>query len=198
VAAKNHFRLQNALYPKAFTLSFWATAKTFFALHLMQFKKFLNPSNDGSTSRNPATRLGTDSDSWEAMKQEYEKHFPRGQTTSPTTSSSSRASNQVDANPKRPNQLPKPPLPPQATGDDITRALSTSFWGTFAKTWRPVEDFAPRGSIEVSGMIEIGGPTARIRFDVYAAYDPKDSRCLGLNLRRAKIQPAKQGPRGGQ
>ena len=163
----------------------------------MQFKKFFTSTNDESTSRNPVTRFGADSDSWEAMKQEYEKHFPHEQTATTSPSAPAR-DNQVGSNPKQPNQLPKPPLPPQATGNNITRALSTSFWGTFAKTWKPVEDFPPRGSIEVSGMIEIGGPIARVRFDVYAAYDPKDSRCLGLNLRKAKIQPAQPGPRGGQ
>jgi len=69
----------------------------------------------------------------------------------------------------------------------------------FAQTYKPTPDFPPRGSILVSGMVEIDSPKAWLVFDVKAAWDPKerayDPRSMHLKLRR--MQMKKQGPLGG-
>jgi len=74
-----------------------------------------------------------------------------------------------------------------------------AFKNKFTQTWRPAPNYPPRGSVILSGLVEIDSPKAWIVIDVKAAYDPKtktfDSRCMSLALRR--LQMKKQGPPGG-
>lgn len=73
-----------------------------------------------------------------------------------------------------------------------------AFKAKLAQTWRPAPSYPPRGSISVSGMVEIDSPRAWLVFDVRAAWDPKtkeyDPRSMHIQLRR--LQPKKQSPRG--
>lgn len=67
------------------------------------------------------------------------------------------------------------------------------------QTWKPAPNYPPRGSILVSGLVELDSPKAWLVFDVKAAWDPKtksyDARSMNLQLRR--MQMKKQGPLGG-
>lgn len=64
------------------------------------------------------------------------------------------------------------------------------------KTWKRTPDHPPRGSILMSGMVELESTAAYFVFDVSAAWDPKqrayDKRSMHLVLRR--FQWKKQGP----
>ncbi len=74
-----------------------------------------------------------------------------------------------------------------------------AFKTKLAQTWRPAPNYPPKGSILVSGMVELDSPKAWLVFDVKAAWDPKtkeyDPRSMHLQLRR--LQPKKQAPVGG-
>jgi len=73
-----------------------------------------------------------------------------------------------------------------------------AFRAKLAQTWRPAQNFPPRGSLLVSGLVEIDSPKAWLVFDVHAAYDPKDKefdpRSMKVELRRFQLK--KQGPVG--
>lgn len=56
----------------------------------------------------------------------------------------------------------------------------------------------PRGSIVVSGLIELVGPKARATVDVTAAYDPEQDVFLTSTSRFRGYQLRLQRPRGGQ
>lgn len=75
-----------------------------------------------------------------------------------------------------------------------------AFKQKFAQTWRPAPNYPPRGSILVSGLVELEAPLAWIVVDVKAAWDPKtksyDSRSMQMMLRR--LQMKRQGPIGGR
>ncbi|TVY76047.1 hypothetical protein LSUE1_G006850 [Lachnellula suecica] len=64
------------------------------------------------------------------------------------------------------------------------------------QTWRPAPNYPPRGSILISGMVELEAPKAFLVFDVKAAWDPQtkafDQRSMFLQLRR--FQWKSQGP----
>ncbi|RDW87584.1 hypothetical protein BP5796_03278 [Coleophoma crateriformis] len=86
---------------------------------------------------------------------------------------------------------------------DITAPISAHFFRammafkmTLAKTWKPVENWPPRGSILVGGLVELDAPKAWLVFDVRAAWDPQtrqyDPRSMVVSLRR--LRPKKQGP----
>jgi hypothetical protein len=75
-----------------------------------------------------------------------------------------------------------------------------AFRSKLQQTWRPAMNYPPRGSILVSGMVELESDKAYLVFDVVAAWDPKekgyDPRSMRVALRR--FQPKKQGPHGGR
>jgi hypothetical protein len=75
-----------------------------------------------------------------------------------------------------------------------------AFKQKFAQTWRPAPSYPPRGSILVSGLIELDSPKAWLVMDVKAAWDPKtkeyDTRSMMVVLRR--FQMKKQAPLGGR
>lgn len=75
-----------------------------------------------------------------------------------------------------------------------------AFKAKLAQTWRPAPNFPPRGSILVSGLVELDTPKAWLVFDVKAAWDPKtrayDPRSMHVQLRRMQLK--KQGPVGGR
>jgi hypothetical protein len=104
--------------------------------------------------------------------------------------------------------IPTRPEEKSATGED--KALGLPLQGHFTKamtafkmklqqTWKPARNYPPRGSILVTGFVEVDSPKAWLVFDVKAAWDPKtkkyDSRSMSLSLRR--MQMKKQGPLGG-
>lgn len=72
----------------------------------------------------------------------------------------------------------------------------TAFKNKLLQTWRSAPCFPARGSILVSGMVEIDAPKAWLVFDVKAAWDPKtkeyDPRSMVVQLRR--MQHKKQNP----
>jgi hypothetical protein len=67
------------------------------------------------------------------------------------------------------------------------------------QVWKKVPNYPPRGSILVSGLVELDSPKAYIVVDVMAAWDPKTrafhKESMKLVLRR--LQAKKQGPLGG-
>jgi hypothetical protein len=75
-----------------------------------------------------------------------------------------------------------------------------AFRTKFAQTWRPAPNYPPRGSILVSGLIELDSPKAWLVIDVRAAWDPKtkqyDPRSMHLAMRR--LQMKRQAPLGGR
>jgi hypothetical protein len=75
-----------------------------------------------------------------------------------------------------------------------------AFRSKLQQTWRPAPNYPPRGSILVSGMVELESNKAYLVFDVSAAWDPKakgyDPRSMQLRLRR--FQAKQQAPRGGR
>jgi hypothetical protein len=102
--------------------------------------------------------------------------------------------------PKRPEQ--KPASEAKEISDPLHGRFAKSvlaFKSELQQKWKPAKDYPPRGSILVTGFVEVDSPRAWLVFDVKAAWDPKtktyDPRSMVLSLRR--LQMKKQGPVGG-
>ncbi|KAK5651636.1 hypothetical protein OQA88_11811 [Cercophora sp. LCS_1] len=119
---------------------------------------------------------------------------------------------------KRPDQVSDPsnmamaPKPPSATSnapaegqepakrfwavDKVRAGMSESPWESFkktlGKTWTPIKSVPPRGSIAVSGLVEIESSKAWVVIDVFAWYDPKakafDMNSTMMRLRRVQFK----------
>jgi hypothetical protein len=111
---------------------------------------------------------------------------------------------------QNPGRATIPTLPEEKSGSEDKDSLvpvqehlkkpMVAFKSMLAKTWRPARNYPPRGSILVTGFVEVDSPRAWLVFDVKAAWDPKtktyDPRSMVLSLRR--MQMKKQGPLGGR
>ncbi|CAJ2500745.1 Uu.00g035980.m01.CDS01 [Anthostomella pinea] len=82
------------------------------------------------------------------------------------------------------------------TTQEHTSGPWQAFKQKMAQTWKPLKNFPPRGSLSVSGLVEIVTPRAIVTVDVYAWWDPKtedfDPTTTILKLRtiRPKTQSA--------
>lgn len=188
------FRIRNALWPAPLAKSFWSFGRVLIADDIKSIAKYFG------IQVGPPTPT---------IEQVIAKHAELTRLPAP----------------KRDPKDGPPPLPPSmqngtratiptrpeeksATGED--KALGLPLQGHFTKamtafkmklqqTWKPARNYPPRGSILVTGFVEVDSPKAWLVFDVKAAWDPKtkkyDSRSMSLSLRR--MQMKKQGPLGG-
>ena len=81
-------------------------------------------------------------------------------------------------------------------GDDIKVALRT-FEQTVAKHWKQPRASAERGSLILSGLIEVVGSRGLCTLDVRAAYHLKESRWVAIGVGVRRIQLRQQYPKGG-
>ncbi|KAI1454824.1 hypothetical protein F4805DRAFT_438072 [Annulohypoxylon moriforme] len=67
-----------------------------------------------------------------------------------------------------------------------------AFKQKFNQTWRPIQGLPPRGSIFVSGLVELATPRAYITIDATAFWDPKtktfDNRTTNFRLRTIRMK----------
>ena len=147
------------------------------ARHQQMMKNTPAPSPDGPPSQSPASGSGTKA------------------ITGPTAEESTLAEKGHEVEVRQPR-----------TGMQIGVGMHTylirpmmAFRTKLAETWRLAPDYAPRGSILVSGLVEIDSPKAWLVFDVKAGYDPKertwDRRSMKVKLRRYQLK--RQAPPGG-
>jgi hypothetical protein len=91
--------------------------------------------------------------------------------------------------------LPKlPSITPQGEGKPFTLML---FLQSMAKNSKPFQIDPPRGTILVTGLIEVVGSRGRTTVDAQAAYDPKAKDFVVSSWSPRRFQPKSQSPRGG-
>ena len=88
-----------------------------------------------------------------------------------------------------------PPLP--QPGEDYANA-SRAFKKTLAKSRRnqSISVEPPRGTILVSGLVELEGPDGVCLVDTKAAYEPKSSQWVVISIALRRMQEHKQAPKG--
>jgi len=103
------------------------------------------------------------------------------------------------ASPGKPNPDPKQSgdlLPNQAGADRVPSEPWKAFKEQFARAWRRAPEQPPRGSILVSGLVELEAPRGYTVVDVVAYWDPKtrqfDNKSMMVRLRR--LQAKNQAP----
>jgi hypothetical protein len=88
-----------------------------------------------------------------------------------------------------------PQTPDTSSKEPQSRALST-FLSGLSLNRRPAFTEAPRGSIILSGLVEVVGSKARATMDVTAVYDLASDKYLSINVMGRRIAELKQRPRG--
>ncbi|KAJ9648596.1 hypothetical protein H2201_000927 [Coniosporium apollinis] len=201
VSQMNYGRLNRVLWPTAAFSSFYATSRYMFLLRLNQTKQLLGlaPKEDEKIVQ---------------LRAALEAVHPGAQTMLPKPAPPG-TSGRSAADPAKgiaPIALPAPPQgqrAPEAGGKEKAASLPSLptiqrqpiamsvFANTWVKNWTPLNVEAPRGSIVVSGLIEVQGSKARATMDVVAAYDPKQNKYVAMSLGVRRVQDKKQAPKGG-
>lgn len=71
------------------------------------------------------------------------------------------------------------------------------FQHSLIRTWKMPHAPPERGSIMVSGLVELVGSKATCVLDVRAAYHPKENRWVAIGVGVRRLQAKKQAPKGG-
>ena len=71
------------------------------------------------------------------------------------------------------------------------------FKQTLARNWKPPHDFGERGTLLVTGLVQIEGPKAVCVLDIAAAYHPQESRYTHVACGIRNFRPRNQRPKGG-
>ena len=179
--------------------SVWASYSALWSLQVAKIKSFLNIKPNPET-REPRTPPGLiDFQRLAKTRDKQQRHPGLGVEDSSDAKPSDTAVSKPLSRPATSDAakvLPLLPSLPQS-GGDMGSAL-TAFKQTLAKTWKPAVAPAPRGTFMVSGLVEVLGPKGVCVLDVRAAYHPAESRWVTIGMGVRRIQPRKQGPKGGR
>ncbi|KAH0539107.1 hypothetical protein FGG08_004345 [Glutinoglossum americanum] len=206
VTTRNYNRLRQALWPMSMSNSFLATYLAVFSYNWTRVKEIF-----GADSKQQRRDQQTTQDSVFRMTQSRPEGLEKRSNTAsaPSTSDSPASSSEASTkggpsrapNPKGAlSESPKdllPPLPPIPQANEHMSAPVSAFKSTLRKTWRSVAPAVPRGSIIVSGLVEVMGSKAVCVLDVRAAYNPAQSRWEVVTVALRRFQQNSQAPRGG-
>lgn len=198
VTQLNYHRLNRAIYPTAVFSSIYASTSYLFTQHTRQIKQYLGLSTAEST-QHPRIHSGkartaksstssTDADADAAQRTATPSNVP----PAPPPQKETSAAPAPGSNPKE----KKVSLPEFTTAPTQSAALHI-FAHTLSRNWKPPPLEAPRGTIVVSGLVEVKGTKARMTMDVSGAYDPKQDKYVLLRGAVRRIQDMSQAPRGG-
>ena len=188
-------RLKSVLWPKPMASAFWESYKTLWSIQIANIKHMLNI---GPPPKNPNRSVF---DGFVMPKLGKREDTDRSRYTAAASEPPKVEADQS----KDENASPDDPT----EDDDIATALSAdskasegetalaTFGRTLAQEWKPPVHPPERGSFFVLGLVEIGGTRARAVLDIVATYHPQESRWGSVSVGVRKIQPHKQGPKGG-
>lgn len=115
-------------------------------------------------------------------------------TFTPVMPGSSKAESQEDEGETKVGFPKLPSLVPRGESKPITFAL---FLSNLKKNRGPTAIEPPRGSLVITGLIEVIGTKGRTTLDVSAAFDPPTNEFVIWSWKPRRIQPKHQRPRGG-
>jgi len=206
VSQQNYHRLHRALWPSAAFNSVYATGRYIFNLQLLRAKQFLGlapqPEEELQQLRQQLELIHK-AVQGRAQAKGDQKGLPEPSSATPTSERSTAtphppvmgADATSNPNPDQQKAL-MPKIPTLPDGSNIPIALSI-FATTLAKSWTPLTVEPPRGTVVVSGLVEVRGSKARCTMDVVAAYDPKANQYVLVKGAVRRIQGRRQPPKGG-
>jgi len=199
------YRLRHVLWPSALALSFWNFTKV---LIVDDTKRIASMLGIRSTRSAPSIEELLQRQQQMMKGSLPNKDGPPAQAEGETTSnpkamikiSTAAKTRLSEANEEKTTEEPEAwsgTRTAVAVHQHFNHAI-TSLKVKLMQTWRPTANYPPRGSILISGMVELEAPKAYLVFDVNAAWDPQvqdfDPRSMKVQLRR--FQWKSQGPVG--
>lgn len=127
-----------------------------------------------------------------SQNQEDAAYRAASTTPTPVATPAGSSSNKSKADQKGRGDL----LPGQAAAQSVSSEPLKAFKQQLSKAWKRVPEQPPRGSVLVSGLVELEAPKGYTVLDVVAYWDPKtrqfDNKSMMVRLRR--LQAKNQAP----
>ncbi len=188
-------RLQAAVWPTAIFRSLSASTTAFwyitYAKVKAQVKKALNMEAD---QKKPRPRFPPGFENMPRLKGAVES-VTKGENNKAAPGKTLGESQPTSAELNAAGILKGLPSIPQP-GSDM-KLVSLVFQRTLKKNWRGGSYAAPpRGTLIVSGIVEVAGDKGICTLDVSALYEPRQGAWAGVGMAIRRIQPKKQRPRG--
>ena len=211
--------LGRVLWPRPVAVSFWSLSAALTRQKIAEVARYLGLEVDdgpgaqpgslgpGSphplpTSHGPRMQKALEQMRQQATKRPGEVDDPRSMTPAPldapasSRNKASTAAGKVNAE----GEDGRPSIKRLASVDTLRSAVGLSPWQIFikkyAQTWKPIRADPPRGSIAISGLVELETPKAWIVIDVLGWYHPEkrtfDEPSLWMPVRR--FQYKQQSP----
>jgi hypothetical protein len=206
VTARNYNRLRQALWPTSLSNSFLASYLAVFSYNWAKVKEIFG-ADPKQQKRDQQTTLDGIFRITQSRTEGLEK---RSDTASAPSTPDSPVPSSETSNKDAPSRAPTsksiisesskdvlPPLPPIPQANEHMSAPVSAFRSTLKRTWRPVAPTVPRGSVIVSGLVEVIGTKAVCVIDVRAAYDPAKSKWEVVTVGTRRFQYHSQAPKGG-
>ena len=178
VDAVNVGRLKHALAPTPLFWALWGSYRSLWDSGVMRVRKALDM-EPSSKRFPPGFSLPQKEDT---VSEPESKLTSSSKNTTPTKRDQSQLSRML------------PPLPKPS--EDYASA-SREFKKTLARN-RSKQSMGmepPRGTLVVSGLVELNGPKGACVFDTKSAYDPKSSQWMIISIGLRRIKEHKQTPK---
>ena len=197
-------RLKASLWPQPVAVSLWSSYSTLWSLQFARAKGLLGLKSGEQLPGPSATKMvdfqklaGGDEDE----TSQSDAHFEEGEGTTdtepappPTPPSKVASAAELSRMSTAEQRLHKLGL--RGTMQDLGTALHV-FQHSLLKTWKMPQVPPERGSIIISGLVELVGSKATCVIDVRAAYHPKENRWVGVSVGMRRMQAKRQSPKGG-
>ena len=192
-------RLQATLWPKSIAVSVWSSYNTLWSLQVARAKQFLGIQSDDKpeskstgvvdfqemANKSQKKKSGTPAEpDAETEELPVAPHTPSRNLSSSDDKKASEAKQRLQS------------LGLLGVVTDFSSAL-TSFKDSLLKTWKFPHAPPERGTVLVSGLVELVGSKATCVLDVRAAFHPKENRFVAIGVGVRRLQARKQAPKGG-
>ena len=187
----NVARMKNALQPTPLMYSLWESSKVIWTSNLAKLKKALDI-DSAPPPEKPRFPPGF------APFLEGMSEGTSGESNKKPPVGNENADKQQYTPPRDLNEATKQLLPIVAPSSERNVA-SRVFKKTLSSRWgRGFESSGPpRGTILVSGLVEMKGPKGVCLIEVNAAYDPQEGQWAHIQAGVRRLQPSTQKPMGG-
>ncbi|KAL8785585.1 MAG: hypothetical protein Q9195_008571 [Heterodermia aff. obscurata] len=197
-------RLQESLWPLPVAVSLWSSYSTLWSLQLARAKGLLGIKSGeqapgASTPKMLDFQKLTEGDEDETSQSNA--NFDEGEETTnsestPPPAPPSQAMSAADISKMSTAEQRLYKLGLRGAMQDLGAALHV-FQHSLIRTWKMPKVPPERGSIIISGLVELVGSKATCVIDVRAAYHPKENRWVGVGIGVRRMQAKKQSPKGG-
>ena len=192
-------RLKASLWPAPVAVSLWSSYSTLWSLQLARAKGLLGFKSGEQAPSPSALEFQKLAEGEEDEDSQSDANFEEGEETpenEPAPTLPSKAASAADFSKMSTTEQKLHNLGLRGTMQDFGTALHV-FQHSLLKTWKTPRVPPERGSIIISGLVELVGSRATCVIDVRAAYHPKENRWVGVNIGVRRVQAKRQSPKGG-